>query len=147
MRATLWHREPSSRIVIQAAQNGFAAWGVLELQARLEFLKYAGIDFAGFAHAQFNTTSEEKTETLTLRGFNLDGSDLVQTFKIAPISLGVEAAGKFVFHVPTFNAADPFGGIELFRASAAASLEISPEGLNMFLKGDLGTRPSGRACL
>ncbi|HND54446.1 MAG TPA: hypothetical protein PLV92_18670, partial [Pirellulaceae bacterium] len=49
-------------------------------------------------------------------------------------------AGKLLFHVPTFDDANPFGA-ELFRISAAASLTIGAEGLSMFAKGDLEIGP------
>ncbi|MCY2990036.1 MAG: hypothetical protein NTY19_19505, partial [Planctomycetota bacterium] len=124
----------AGRIVIQADQSGLNIWSVMELQAKLDFLNYAGIDLDGFAHMQFNTSTETQTEALTLRGFGKDGGDLVQTFIIDPLSFGVQAAGKLLFHVPTFNPDAPFGP-ELFRLSAAASLDISPAGLSMFVNG------------
>ncbi len=136
----------AGRVVLQADnEHGLSAWGVMELQAKLDFLNKVGIDLQGFASFQFNTTDKQQIESLTLPGFgepdqNGEPTDLTQSYEIEPYSLMVAAAGKLLFHVPTFDEADPFGQ-ELFRISAVASLSISAEGLQMFAKGDLEIGP------
>ncbi len=130
----------AGRVVVQADQNGINLWGVMELQAKLNVLRKAGIDLQAFGTFQFNTSGEDQIESLTLRGFNDDGSDLTQTYQLPAYSLQVAAAGKLIFNVPTFNDEQPFGQ-ELFRISAVASLTISADGLQMFAKGDLEFGP------
>ena len=131
----------AGRLVVQAGSDiGLDIWGAMELQAKLDCLNTVGIDLQGFANLQFNTSEQDRTESLTLRGFGEDGGDLTQTYLIDRYSFQVAAAGKLLFHVPTFNPDDPFGQ-ELFRISAAASLNISAEGLTMFVKGDLEIGP------
>ena len=57
----------AGRVVIEAGTNvGFGVWGVMELQAKLDFLQDVGIDFRGFASLQFNSTSVQHVESLSL---------------------------------------------------------------------------------
>ncbi|MFO0878227.1 MAG: hypothetical protein U0840_12825 [Gemmataceae bacterium] len=130
----------AGRIVLQVDGHGINVWGVAELRAELKVLRKAGIDLQAFGVLQFNTTGVEQVESLTLKGMGPNGSDLTQTYQIEPYSLMVAAAGKMIFSVPTFNDAAPFGQ-EMFRINAVASLNISSEGLAMFVKGDLEIGP------
>ena len=132
----------AGRVVIEAgAEVGFGVWGVMELKAELAFLEDVGIDLEGFASLQFNTTTDEQVESLTLMGFGDGGTDLTQTYQIPGQSFLVAAAGKLIFHEPRFGSADPLGGPELFRINGVASLAINEDGLQIFSKGDVEVGP------
>ncbi len=132
----------AGRVVIEAgADVGFGLWGVMELQAKLDFLAQVGIDLRGFASLQFNTTGEQKVESLSLVGFGEGGAALTQTYQIPAKSFLVAAAGKLLFHQPKFDGSDPLSGPELFRISGVASLAINENGMQMFARGDLEVGP------
>jgi hypothetical protein len=130
----------AGRFVIEVGENTLNLWGVGELQVGLAALRPYGVDLKGFASMQFNTTGALKTETLTLVGMGEGGSDLTQTYNIEPWSFMIAAAGKLLFHVPTFDAEDPFGE-QLFRVSGVGSLAINAEGMTLFTRGDLEVGP------
>ena len=132
----------AGRVVIEAGTNvGFGVWGVMELQAKLDFLQDVGIDLQGFASLQFNTTSAQQVESLSLVGFGEGGTTLTQTYQIPAQSFLVAAAGKLIFHQPSFDGSDPLSGPELFRISGVASLGINENGLQLFSKGDVEVGP------
>jgi hypothetical protein len=87
-----------------------------------------------------NTTNETKIETLTLKGQEEGGGDLTESYELEPEMFRIEAAGRMVLHVPTFDKDDPFG-LELFAMRGAFSMEISKEGMEVFAKADIELGP------
>ncbi|MEN9556606.1 MAG: hypothetical protein RLZZ232_2892, partial [Planctomycetota bacterium] len=132
----------SGRFIFEIKPGGNSGfWGVMKMDTNFEKLRPAGIDMDATGYLQFNFSNETKIETLTLPGQGPGGSDLTETYTLAPWLFAFQAAGKLIFHVPDFNE-DTVFGTELFRMSGVFSLEISQEGLEVLAQGTLTIGPS-----
>ncbi|MEI7699746.1 MAG: hypothetical protein WCK86_08130, partial [Planctomycetia bacterium] len=131
----------SGRFIFEIKPGGNSGfWGVMKMDTNFEKLRPAGIDMDATGYLQFNFSNETKIETLTLPGQGPGGSDLTETYTLAPWLFAFQAAGKLIFHVPDFNEDTNFG-MQLFRVSGAFAMEISKEGLEVLAQGTIEIGP------
>ncbi len=88
-------------------QDGSAPlfWGVATVQTNFSVLEQYGIYINASGTLQINTTSQVKTETLTLPGIGPDGGDLTQTYMLAAQSFSLEVVGSLKLQPPGTSSA------------------------------------------
>ncbi|MFN9823483.1 MAG: hypothetical protein ACK58J_04975, partial [Planctomyces sp.] len=131
----------AGRVVFANNPDGTSEfWGVASLETNFEKLQPLGIHADLEATLQFNSSSQPKTETITLKGQGPGGADLTKTYQLQREMFRIEAGGILELHVPTFEEGPP-QGMQLARASGAFSIEVSTQGLKAFIKADVEIGP------
>ena len=118
---------------------GFGVWGLMELQAKLDF-RQTWASTSGVRQLQFNTTSGQHVESLAFedrRGRLHADADLPDPGAVVPRGGGRQVC----LPPPSFDGSDPLSGTELFRINGVASLGINEDGLQLFSEGDVQVGP------
>jgi Ca2+-binding RTX toxin-like protein len=120
----------SGRFVLDTG-SGFSGipqlWGVASLQTNFSGLQPYGLFLDASGNLQINTTGQEHTESITLKGVGPGGTDLTQTYVLAPDSFSLQLVGQARIRVPgtTTDLVRLQGGFYLrIEASATPTFEL-----------------------
>ena len=69
-------------------------WGVATIETNFKKLEDYGIFLFAKGTLQINTTGQNKTETITLKGIGDGGTDVTRTYVLAPNSFSLELVGQ-----------------------------------------------------
>ncbi|MFL2871082.1 MAG: calcium-binding protein, partial [Pirellulaceae bacterium] len=103
-------------------------WGVASLETNFSELEQYGLYLGGSGTLQINTTENEKTETLTLKGIGDNNEDITKTYVLPAQSFAVEVVGYMRLEV---------ANTELFRMQGGFYLGINPNKFEVFATAEL----------